>query len=64
MAGAILLFGEAEGEGNVLMDLAEPDNEAKKQKRPGQRLEREGIHCFVAQSSQIHTDMLVLRALH
>jgi hypothetical protein len=31
MAGAILVFGKAEGEGHILMDLAEPDNAAKNQ---------------------------------
>ncbi len=44
------------------MDLAESDNEAKKQKTPGLRLKRGAGHCVVARSLQVHEDMRVTRA--
>jgi hypothetical protein len=46
------------------MDLAESDNEAKRQKRPGLWLASGGGHCFVAHSSRVGDDTFVVRASH
>lgn len=53
MAGVIFDFGEPKAKAMFLVDLAEPANEAKSEKRLGLRLERSARHCVVARSLRV-----------